>query len=205
MTCAIPSLPKYNDVARGASIDTAAAAIAARLGVGGPAALDVIDSGQRQTAVAATIGYSLHALSDADGERFFELGIFAEDASVPIGIAALLWKATAGLDAAEKESLCEQLEGLSLLTLAWLDDVRVLVLHDVIRDFALSNLSPDRWVNVHASLLAAARPVTGTGASFASVTGDGESGGTAWWRLPETGIYWYLWQYLTYHLQAALV
>ena len=39
-------------------------------------------------------------------------------------------------------SLCERLDGLSLLTLAWAGDVRVLVLHDVIRDFALRRLGP---------------------------------------------------------------
>ena len=44
------------DVDRGAHIDVAAAAAAGRLREGGPAALDITDSGQRQTAVAATVG-----------------------------------------------------------------------------------------------------------------------------------------------------
>ena len=44
------------DVDRGACIDVAAAAAAGRLRERGPAALDITDSGQRQTAVAATVG-----------------------------------------------------------------------------------------------------------------------------------------------------
>ena len=50
------------DISRGAAMDTAAAAAVSRLRAGGPAALDVTDSGQRETAVAATVGYSLDAL-----------------------------------------------------------------------------------------------------------------------------------------------
>ena len=95
-------------------------------------------SGQRQTAVAATVGYSLDALDSGDRDRFLELGIFAEDADIPLSAAALLWQGTAGLSAAAAESLGERLDGLSLLTLAWAGEVRVMVLHDVIRDFALS-------------------------------------------------------------------
>ena len=130
------------DINRGAAIDTAASAAASRLKAGGPAALDVTDSGQRQTAVAATVGYSLDMLAEADRDRFFELGVFVEDAEIPLPVVELLWQGTAGLDAEEAVSLCERLDGLSLLTLAWAGDVRVLVLHDVIRDFALSRLGP---------------------------------------------------------------
>ena len=84
---------------RGAGIDVAAAAAAGRLRRGGPAALDITDSGQRQTAVAATVGYSLDALDAADRDRFFELGIFAEDAEIPVAAAAL---AVAGNRRAER-------------------------------------------------------------------------------------------------------
>ena len=88
--------------------------------------------------MAATAGYSLDALDSGDRDRFFELGIFADDADIPLFAAALLWQGTAGLSAAAAESLGERLDGLSLLTLAWAGEVRVMVLHDVIRDFALS-------------------------------------------------------------------
>ena len=191
------------DVDRGAHIDVAAAAAAGRLRERGPAALDITDSGQRQTAVAATVGYSLDALDSGDRDRFFELGIFAEDAEIPLSAAALLWQGTAGLSAAAAESLCERLDGLSLLTLAWAGEVRVMVLHDVIRDFALSRLGPAGQAGAHAALISAARPVTGPGAAPGALPRNGEGGGTAWWRLPETPGCGYLWEYLTYHLQAA--
>jgi hypothetical protein len=97
------------DVGRGARIDVAAAAAAGRLRERGPAALDITDSGQRQTAVAATVGYSLDALDSGDRDRFFELGIFAEDAEIPLSAVALLWQGTAGLSVAAAESLCERL------------------------------------------------------------------------------------------------
>ena len=192
------------DVDRGAHIDTAAAAAAGRLRERGPAALDITDSGQRQTAVAATVGYSLDALDSGGRDRFFELGIFAEDAEIPLSAVALLWQGTAGLSAAAAaESLCERLDGLSLLTLAWAGEVRVMVLHDVIRDFALSRLGPAGQAGAHAALISAARPLTGSGAAPGALPRTGEGGGTAWWRLPETPGCGYLWEYLTYHLQAA--
>ena len=195
--------PLAGDVDRGAHIDVAAAAAAGRLRERGPAALDITDSGQRQTAVAATVGYSLDALDSGDRDRFFELGIFAEDAEIPLSAVALLWQGTAGLSAAAAESLCERLDGLSLLTLAWAGEVRVMVLHDVIRDFALSRLGPAGQAGAHAALISAARPVTGPGAAPGALPRNGEGGGTAWWRLPETPGCGYLWEYLTYHLQAA--
>jgi hypothetical protein len=153
----------------------------------------VTDSGQRETAVAATVGYSLDMLAEADRDRFFELGVFFEDAEIPLPVVELLWQGTAGLDAEEAVSLCERLDGLSLLTLAWAGDVRVLVLHDVIRDFALSRLGPEGTRAAHAALIEAAR------GTFPA--GDQDTAG--WWRLPGTPGLAYLWSYLTYHLEAA--
>ena len=121
------------------------------------------DSGQRQTAVAATVDYSLDMLDPQDRDRFFELGVFVEDAEIPLAAAELLWRGTAGLDAEEAVSLCERLDGLSLLALAWAGATRVLVLHDVIRDFALSRLGPDGTRAAHAALISAARGILPAG------------------------------------------
>ena len=181
------------DINRGAAIDTAASAAASRLKAGGPAALDVTDSGQRQTAVAATVGYSLDMLAQADRDRFFELGVFVEDAEIPLPVVELLWQGTADLAGEEPVSLCERLDGLSLLTLAWAGDVRVLVLHDVIRDFALRRLGPQGTRVAHAALIEVARDTFLAGGQDAA----------GWWRLPETPELAYLWSYLTYHLEAA--
>jgi WD40 repeat protein len=181
------------DISRGAAIGSAAADAAGRLRAGGPAALDVADSGQRETAVAATVGYSLDVLTPKERDRFLELGVFAEDAEIPLPVAGLLWQGAAGLASAEAASLCDRLDGLSLLTMAWAGDVRVLVLHDVIRDFALSRLGPGGTKAAHAVLVGAAR----------GILPAGESGVPGWWRLPETPELAYLWSYLTYHLDAA--
>ncbi len=78
-----------------------------------------------------------------------------------------------------------------------------MVLHDVIRDFALSRLGPAGQGGAHAALISAARPVTGPGVAPGALPHNGEGRGTAWWRLPETPGCGYLWEYLTYHLQAA--
>ena len=180
------------EVSRGAGIDEAAGAAAARLRAAGPAAFDIRDSGQRQTAVAATVGYSLDALDPPDRDRFFELGVFAEDAEVPLAAVGLLWQGTAGLDPAESALLCERLDGLSLLTLAWSGPTRVLVMHDVIRDYALSRLGPAGAAAAHAALITAVR----------GTLPAGERGAPAWWRLPGTPGSGYLQAYLTYHLKA---
>jgi hypothetical protein len=181
------------EVNRGADIDAGAAAAAGRLREAGPAVFDIRDSGQRQTAVAATVGYSLDALDQGDQDRFFELGIFAEDAEIPLAAVELLWRGTAGLGAVESASLCERLDGLSLLALAWSGQTQVLVLHDVIRDFALSRLGTAGTTAAHAALVGAAR----------GVLPAGEQGVPAWWRLPDTPGFGYLWTYVTYHLKAA--
>jgi hypothetical protein len=143
--------------------------------------------------VAATVGYSLEALDLGDQDRFFELGVFAEDAEIPVAAVELLWRGTGGLGAAEPASLCERLDGLSLVALAWSGQTRVLVIHDVIHDFALSRLGRGGAAAAHAGLIGAAR----------GVLRAGEQGVPAWWRLPDTPGFGYLWTYLTYHLKAA--
>ncbi len=197
-----------DDVQRRAGIDAAAELAVRRLRQGGPTALDVADSGMREDAVAATVGYSLEPLDVADRQRFLELGIFAEDAEVPVAVAAMLWQETTGLGEAASHSLCDRLDGLSLLALAWAGPVRVIVVHDVIRDYARHQLGPAGQLVAHTALVAAARQVTKLPTADGTALGGGrglsvEDGGTQWWRLPRTADHGYLWQYLTYHLRAA--
>jgi NB-ARC domain/WD domain, G-beta repeat/APAF-1 helical domain len=193
------------DLRRGGSIGAAAADAAARLQQAGPAALDIQDPGSRQRAVAAAVDYSLDALAAADRDRFYELGIFAEDAEIPLAVVALLWRGTAGLGEEASRELCERLDGLSLASMALAGDMRVMVIHDVIRDFAARRLGGAGSAAAHKVLVRAARRLAGQaeaemlGGSAQRVAG----GGTAWWRLPETAETGYLWQNLTYHLKAA--
>ena len=195
------------DLRCGGVIETAAADVIRTLQSAGPTALDVADPADRQAAVAATINYSLDTLQARDRHRFLELGILAEDARVPLAVVALLWKGTAGLSRLAAQALCERLDGLSLLSLSWDGEMRVMVLHDVIRDFAAGHLGPARCTAAHAALVSAARPeaVPALSVEQAGTGGGLVAGGTAWWRLPETAECGYLWQHLTYHLAAALL
>jgi WD40 repeat protein len=187
----------------GSVIDVAAADAADRLRRKGPAALDVADDRSRDLAVAAVIGYSLDALAEANRDRFYELGVFAEDAEIPLAVVALLWRAIAGLDEDEAVALCEQLDRLSLVSLAWSGQARMLILHDVIRRYAAARLGQGRLAAVHSDLVSAARTHAGPAMLGSGGRGDPVTEAASWWRLPETGQYRYLWQYLTYHLKAA--
>ena len=176
-----------NDLSAGGSVDAAAADAATRLGPKGPGphALDITDSGDRQTAVAATLNYSLDLLDEVDRDRFLELGIFAEDVEVSLAVVKLLWHGTAGLSADGAEALCHRMDGLALLSLSWAGDERVIVLHDVIRDFAAARLDVSRCVAAHAALVKAARQLAETEPAVATSRSPTQKG-TPWWRLPES-------------------
>ncbi|HUZ54402.1 MAG TPA: NB-ARC domain-containing protein [Streptosporangiaceae bacterium] len=186
------------DVARGAAARVAAADVAARLRRDGPAAIDISDSGSRATAAAATIGYSLELAGEAGRDRFVELGIFAEDADVPVADAAMLWQATAGLGEAEAVELCERLDGLSLLSLAWDRQSRTITQHDVIRDFARARLGPERVAELNGVLVAAAAsPLSAAGPLAAGAA----SPGARWWE--PGALSGYLRSHLIWHLHQA--
>jgi hypothetical protein len=52
-----------------------------------------------------TIGVSLEPLDNGQRARFGELGVFPEDADIPVGIVARLRAETGGLDELETEAL----------------------------------------------------------------------------------------------------
>lgn len=170
------------DLGRGGDIDAVASEAAARLRRDGPAALDIKDAESRQLAVAATIGYSLDMLDATDRDRFYQLGIFAEDAEVPLPLITALWQATARVKMSEAETaaLYERLDGLSLVSLAWADENKVMVVHDVIRDFARNTLGPERVTELNGLLL------TAVAASLPAATPPGVEDGAptvVWWKL----------------------
>ena len=53
-----------------------------------------------------------------DAERFAELGVFAEDETIPFGLVARLWRATAGLDDLRAAQVCKRLAQLALVSQA---------------------------------------------------------------------------------------
>jgi hypothetical protein len=73
------------------SVAPAIAGVNKRLDEKGLVAFDARKEGERTTAVARTIGVSLELLDEFARVRFGELGVFPEDADIPIGIVARLW------------------------------------------------------------------------------------------------------------------
>ncbi|GIF67694.1 hypothetical protein Ais01nite_57290 [Asanoa ishikariensis] len=145
--------------------------------------LDIDDPDRRQLAVRATIEASTGLLAVADRERLAELGVFAEDETVPLTLVRRLWK----LDPLAARQLCVRLDELALVSLSG-DTV---TLHDVVRDYLRAALR-DRLDAVNAGLLAtftstlpAAEPLEPGGPSI------------AWWDLSPRERY--LWDHLVEH------
>ena len=59
-----------------------------------------------------------------DTERFTELGVFAEDETIPFSLVARLWQATAGLDDLQAAQVCQRLAQLALVSPAAGPDAR---------------------------------------------------------------------------------
>ncbi|PJF34751.1 MAG: hypothetical protein CUN49_14060, partial [Candidatus Thermofonsia Clade 1 bacterium] len=95
--------------------------------------------GQRDQAIAASMAVSLDRLGDRR-ERFFELGIFYEDARIPFEAAATLWRATCGMDEGQSEELLRQMHRLSLFV-SYDARARAFRLHDVIRAYARAQIN----------------------------------------------------------------
>jgi WD40 repeat protein len=195
-----------DDVARGAAVSIAAEDAAARLRRVGPSALDVSDSGKRETAVAATIGYSLDSLGAEGRTRFFELGIFASNAEIPVSAVAVLWRATRDLSNDETLRLCERMDGLALLSLRWNDDERMITIHDVILGYVrhqLDELGPAKRAGLHnVFVMAAAAGLPPAG----PLDGTGRGPGVAWWEFGWDGtdaLTRYLRSNLVWHLSEA--
>ena len=200
-------LADYGRVA--ADVPAQAVVLLDRLRVGGPVAVDDLrgDAGrgldvdrpqERAQAVRATIGASTSLLSPSDVERFFELGVFAEDEAIPLRLAARLWQATAGLDDRDElqaAQICERLAQLALVSYADGPD-RGITLHDVIRDFLRAELGPQRLAELNAKLLdAAAKGLPAASPLHPTLPAVR----VAWWDLGQQDRY--LWDHLIGHLR----
>ncbi|WP_158226759.1 NB-ARC domain-containing protein [Amycolatopsis vastitatis] len=151
--------------------------------------LDVNDPEQRRRAVSATIEASRGLLPTAARRRFLELGIFAEDETVPVTLIAGLWKATGRLDLTETRALCARLDDLALLSAAG----GTVTMHDVVRDFLrqeLDDSDPGKIRELNEILVRAAA---------AELPREGEW--TAWWELDRTERYFR--DHLVEHLLSA--
>jgi WD40 repeat protein len=177
-----------------------------RLLAGGPAVVDDIlgdpgrglDVGQpqeRARAVRATIGASTSLLAPRDAERFAELGVFAEDETIPFSLVVRLWRATAGLDDLRAAQLYNRLAQLALVSQA--DGAAGgIALHDVVRDFLRAELGRRRLAELNGLLLDA---VAADLPASSPLPPDGSRpAGVAWWGLGRADRY--LWDHLIEHL-----
>ena len=132
-------------VERGDTEANALAYVVRALDKRGIVAFDDPDSGERSDAVGRTIEASLGLLNTAERQRCTELAIFAEDAVIPMAVAATLWR----LDELDTEELARRLDDLALVEF----DLRhgTLQLHDVLRGFLAVQLGDA--ASVHARLL----------------------------------------------------
>ncbi len=150
------------EVATGRSAEDSAVDLAEALRAGGPAAvddlagrvgaLDMDAPEERVRAVRATIEASA-GLLPADGlARLAELGVFAEDETVPVELVERLWHGTAGLDAAAARALVRRMAGLALVSLSG-EEGGLVSLHDVVRAYLRAPLDADRLAALNAALL----------------------------------------------------
>ncbi|MGW4994949.1 NB-ARC domain-containing protein, partial [Streptomyces mirabilis] len=190
-------------VATGADPATAAGDILGRLRQDGPTAvddawvpLDLDDPVQRNKAVRASVEAAAQLLPPDGRERFTELGIFAEDAAVPIPLIAQLWQAAGALSKPQARELCRALEDLSLLAIDAADGGSV-TLHDVIRGYLRAELGrEDRLTAAHRALVDA---VAAGLPEAAALTPRGPRPERAWWQATDG----YLSDHAINHLLAA--
>ena len=132
-----------------------------RLTEEGLVAFDADDEGDRTKAVARTINLSLGLLDEKQRARFAELAVFPEDADIPIGIVARLWRETAGLSESQTKDLLIKLYGLSLLLGLDLNQ-RTFRFHDTIRRFLQDQAGKAGLVAQHKQLLRALDDIGGS-------------------------------------------
>ncbi|WP_345654962.1 WD40 domain-containing protein [Streptomyces siamensis] len=178
----------------GADATAAAGTLLQRLRTAGPAfqdtddtTLDLNDPAHRNTAVRASIRAATTLLQPEHAEkRFSELGIFAEDESIPIPLVTTLWQATSGLDETAVRSLCKQMADLSLLSIDTTVPDGAVILHDVVRDYLRRELGEEGCQSANRALLdavAASLPMP-------------EDGQVPWWQVQHG----YLLDHLIEHL-----
>ncbi len=140
-----------DNVKNGGSLPKAISGVNQRLDAKGLVVFDPRNEAERAKAVARSIGVSLDLLDPDERARFGELGVFPEDADIPMGVVARLWAETGGLAEFETEDLLSRLYDLSLLLNRDLNR-RILRLHDTIRHFLQDQSGRDGLLDQHRRL-----------------------------------------------------
>ena len=113
----------------------------------GVIAFDQRNAISRHQALTQTIDLSLNELGLRERERYYQLTIFPEDATVPLSAVASLWECAL----AEAEDIVQQFDDLSLLKFSL--QTGNLQLHDVMRSYVGMRLAAP--VALHAKLVTA--------------------------------------------------
>ena len=179
-----------NAAQAGTNLDAAAAQLLERLQAGGPKVvddlladrrtLDVGDSKDRARAVRVTIGAGISLLDQEDARRFAELGVFAEDETIPVALIARLWQVTTEVDFLVASQLCARLVELGLVSRAG-ENAGGVVLHDVVRDFLRADLGPQQLAMLAGNVLDAVAEVL-----LSEGVGSAQGAGliqAPWWEL----------------------
>ena len=119
-----------------------------------------------------------------DAERFAELGVFAEDETIPFSLVARLWRATAGLDDLRAAQVCKRLAQLALVSQA-AGPAGGVALHDVIRDFLRAELGQQRLAELNGMLLDAVAADLPAASPLDRAAGRPVR--VAWWELGHAG------------------
>ena len=172
-------------VFRGRSVWDALAWLREGLDAIGLTAFDLRRSEDRNQALAGSVDVSLRPFTEAERMRLFELTVFPPGVQVPEPVAARLWSATGAMAGFEAGRLLREFGGtffrLDAAPGAGPSELR-LRFHDALREHLASRLPAGRAEEVHRLLVASYLP-----------------GGRSPWTVPDDG---YLYDHLTYHLQA---
>jgi len=77
--------------------------------------------------------------------------VFAADEAIPFGLAAALWRATAGVGELEAAQVAARLKGLALVSPAD-GGASGMTMHDVVRDFLRGEVGVRRLAALHGML-----------------------------------------------------
>ena len=99
--------------------------------------------------VFGSLRLSTEALSAAERGRYFELGVFPEDADIPVAAICTLWRHTGGMSPDASRDLLHRLHRKALLTLH--DDGSGISFHDLQHDFLRLNIAS--LVDAHTALV----------------------------------------------------
>lgn len=178
----------------GSDPNTVAGWVLDRMKNEGPAALDFRNRNGRDKAFATIVQTSLDQLSPAMLERYMQLGIFPEDAEIPIRILTPYWgDGVTTVTPKEVESTITRFIALRLVQEHWDRSGVSIRLHDVVRSYLRRVIGTEPLVRLNRLFV---ERVANTDAAS-----DRMLAGLPWWELARSQPY--LWDHICWHLREA--